>query len=370
MLTAGDPAPWFDARSPERPDFHLSQAAGRYIVLSFFGSAARADVQAMLAAFRSQDRLFNDGFAAFFGVSCDAEDEKQSRITHRLPGFHLFWDPDGKIPELYGLTGEAGGKKAMRRATFVLDNALRVLAVFPISEVPGHARTVMEFVAALPLHPPPDERANAPAPVLVLPRVFEPEFCKLLIALYDKGNAAASGFMSTDLQSGKTVLKMDDAFKKRRDVQIDDEAMRQQVNARLVRRLVPEVKKAFQFEATRIERYIVARYDANEGGFFRPHRDNTTKGTAHRRFAVTLNLNAEDYEGGDLRFAEFDRRTYRAPTGGAVVFSCSLLHEATPVTKGTRYAFLPFLYDEAAAKVREENLKYLQLSAHAEKAAE
>jgi len=82
---------------------------------------------------------------------------------------------------------------------------------------------------------------------------------------------------------------------------------------------------------------------------FFAHRDNTTKGAAHRRFAVTINLNAEQYEGDDLRFPEFGFRTYRAPTGRA---SCSLLHEALPVTGGKRYAFLPFLYDEAAAKVR------------------
>ena len=29
------------------------------------------------------------------------------------------------------------------------------------------------------------------------------------------------------------------------------------------------------------------------------------------------------------------------------MFSCSLLHEATRVTRGRRYAFLPFLYDAA-----------------------
>jgi predicted 2-oxoglutarate/Fe(II)-dependent dioxygenase YbiX len=109
-----------------------------------------------------------------------------------------------------------------------------------------------------------------------------------------------------------------------------------------------------------MERYIVSRYAAEEGGFFRAHRDNTTAGTAHRRFACSINLNADDYEGGDLRFAEFGSQTYRAPTGGAVVFSCSLLHEATPVTKGHRYAFLPFLYDEAAAQLRERNLSFLQ----------
>jgi predicted 2-oxoglutarate/Fe(II)-dependent dioxygenase YbiX len=151
----------------------------------------------------------------------------------------------------------------------------------------------------------------------------------------------------------------DPSHKRRRDYVIEDPKLQQQLVLRIHRRLAPMVARAFQFEATRLERYIVACYDAEEGGHFRAHRDNTTKGTAHRRFAVTINLNAGDYEGGDLRFAEFGPATYRAPTGGAVVFSCSLLHEATPVTRGTRYAFLPFLYDEAAAELREANNAHL-----------
>ena len=53
------------------------------------------------------------------------------------------------------------------------------------------------------------------------------------------------------------------------------------------------------------------------------------------------------------------------PTGGAVVFSCGLLHEATPVTRGERFAFLPFLYDDAAAQVRATNNKYLDESLQA-----
>lgn len=137
--------------------------------------------------------------------------------------------------------------------------------------------------------------------------------------------------------------------------------MQRQIQARLQRRLVPQIAKAFQFHATRIERYIVARYDAAEGGHFQAHRDNNTKGTAHRRFAVTINLNADDYEGGDLAFPEFGPQTWRAPTGGAVVFSCSLLHEAKAVTRGTRYCFLPFLYDEAAAEIREANIGFVTL---------
>jgi predicted 2-oxoglutarate/Fe(II)-dependent dioxygenase YbiX len=140
---------------------------------------------------------------------------------------------------------------------------------------------------------------------------------------------------------------------------IEDEQLQAAFRARLNARLSPEIRRAFNFNPTRIERYIVACYDGADQGFFRAHRDNTTKGTAHRRFAVTINLNTGDYEGGELCFPEFGPQTYVAPAGGAVVFSCSLLHEARPVTKGRRYATLPFLYDDAAAKIREANLKFL-----------
>ncbi len=52
------------------------------------------------------------------------------------------------------------------------------------------------------------------------------------------------------------------------------------------------------------------------------------------------------------------------------MFSCSLLHEATPVTRGTRYAFLPFLYDDEGARIRQENLHSLEPAPPATDAAE
>jgi predicted 2-oxoglutarate/Fe(II)-dependent dioxygenase YbiX len=189
------------------------------------------------------------------------------------------------------------------------------------------------------------------APVLIVPRVLEPGFCRELIAAYEAVGGAPSGVMHTTVE-GKFVGRFDDQ-KRRRDADIPDGPLREGLRARLAMRLLPEIKRAFQFEVTRIERYIVACYDAEEGGFFKAHIDNGAPQTAHRKFAVTINLNSEEFEGGDLRFAQYGRRTYRAPTGGAVVFSCSLLHEATPVTRGRRYATLPFLYDEAGARLRE-----------------
>jgi hypothetical protein len=43
------------------------------------------------------------------------------------------------------------------------------------------------------------------------------------------------------------------------------------------------------------------------------------------------------------------------------VFSCSLLHAVDPVTAGRRHVVVPFLYDDAAAKIREKNRKFLDL---------
>ena len=82
-----------------------------------------------------------------------------------------------------------------------------------------------------------------------------------------------------------------------------------------------------------MDRYIVACYDSAVGGHFYRHRDNVNVGAQHRRFAVTINLN-NDYDGCDLVFPEFGRRAYRAPHGGAIVFSCGALHQVTPVTAG------------------------------------
>jgi len=347
-LEPGDPAPPFVAPTEQRPDFRFDTVAGRYVVLSFFGSAGDPEAARMLSALAAEIGPFNDVHASFFGVSQDRTDVEAKRLPYRVPGLRHFYDFDRRVAAAYG-TEQA-------RISYVLSPGLRVLGRFPLQDGAQHAKAVADFVSRLPPLTPLGT-ATPGAPVLLVPHLFEPAFCRQLIDYYKKVGGAESGFMQS-LPDGRTVGAVDHAHKRRRDATIEDEALRTAMKARIERRLVPEIKKAFQFSATRIERYIVACYDAGEGGYFRAHRDNTTKGTAHRRFAVTINLNAEEFEGGELRFPEYDRHSYKAPTGGAIVFSCSMLHEALPVTKGTRYCTLPFLYDEEGAKVREQNLAY------------
>jgi peroxiredoxin len=356
-LGPGDPAPWFHQRSTTNPRYAFDTAAGRYIVLCFFASAASPEGRAALEAVAANRRHFDDAHACFFGVTLDSADESEARVRESLPGLRYFLDLDGSVSRLYGSIPRdaSSGQVQVRRFWMILDPMLRIIAVVPFAPDGGDRAKVFELLQKLP----PPERFlgfEIPAPVLVLPNVFEPGLCRRLIELYEAHGGEESGFMRE--VDGKTVLVHDHGHKRRKDYDITDRELIRTLQGRIIRRINPELLKIYAFKATRMERYIVSCYSADDGGHFRAHRDNTTKGTAHRRFAVSINLNA-DFEGGEVSFPEYGRRSYKAPPGGAVVFPCAILHQVSKLTSGRRYAFLPFLYDEEAAKIREANNKFL-----------
>lgn len=361
LLGLGEAAPWFKARSTNNPVFNFSSAGGRYLVLVFFQSAALPESRILLEGFKACDDLFDDHQAAFFGVSVDPEDEVSGRVQQRLPGYRHFWDFDGRISRLYGALPDPSVGDLLaptyRRHVLLLDPMLRVVSAHPLKQ--GPERIVELIQQQLGSMPRIDDEgmASLQAPVLLLPRIFEEDLCRRLIEHYEEFGGSESGYMVE--KDGMTVGRIDPKMKRRYDLHIEDEKLRHACMVRIHDRLIPQIFKAFQVPVRHMERYIVACYDAGTGGYFKPHRDNGSRGTAHRQFAVTLNLNSADYDGGDLKFPEFGQALYRPPTGGAVVFSCSLLHEARPVKRGRRYAFLPFLYDAEHARIRRENMKYI-----------
>ena len=365
MLVPGDTVPAFTIASSVNPTFVFDTAAGRYLVLSFFGSSKQPFARRLLEDVQQHREVFDVTNKIFIGISVDTADRDRLRQEH--PGIIYFWDDDRSLsclcdafamqlamtetPQYEDMNAQM---LSYRPRTVILDPALRVIAILPYTGDPAtYTNQLFRTLEALP----PVNKLIGPAPTLVVPAVFEPRLCRALIDYYCSRGGEDSGFVRD--VDGKTVTMIDHGHKRRADCVIEDEQLLQATQERLKRRLIPAIRQAFHFNVTRIERYIVSCYDGAQGGYFRAHRDNTTAGTAHRRFAVTLNLNAEEYNGGDLSFPEFGSLLYRAPTGGAVVFSCSLLHEAKPVIYGRRYAFLPFLYDEASAKIREANLKFI-----------
>lgn len=360
LLEPGDPAPWFHQRSTAATNHAFDMSAGRYIVLCFFGSTRNALGAAAIECVIENRDYFDDIRICFYGVSHDPRDETEGRVRQYLPGIRFFWDANGLVSRLYGalpkdVNVDNRSRLAYRQYWFVLDPTLRVRHVIPFALDGSGAVALFEHLAHLP---PPGCFAGVElqAPILYLPDVFELDFCNQLIERYRRNGGREFGMMSE--VGGKTLEVKIHAFKRRRDYIVDDPELIRQIDARVQRRIVPEILKVYCFKATRTERHVVGCYSAEDGGHFRAHRDNTTQGTAHRRFAVSINLNS-DFDGGELSFPEYGPRSFKPPIGGAVVFSCSLVHAVSRVTRGSRYAFLPFLFDEEAARLCGFNDQFL-----------
>jgi predicted 2-oxoglutarate/Fe(II)-dependent dioxygenase YbiX/peroxiredoxin len=339
----GDPVSWFSAPLVTGGAFDLHVSAGRWVVLSFLGSPASPRAMAELAELRRASALFSEEHIIVGCVFTEPPEDIQSLAAISSRELFFLADYDGSLSRQFGA-------HAMPR-TIVLDPMLRAVADIAQDIPQGHAETVRGVLSGLPRV---DDSAGVPmvAPALIVPRVFSFELCSFLMEFFEQQQGVESGFQF-DI-SGKTTTVHDHRLKRRSDVPLVAPEVRDLVRGQIVRRLVPEIERYFQFKATRMDRYIVARYDSEVGGHFSRHRDNVNAGAQHRRFALSINLNKE-FEGGDLVFPEFGRKAYRVPEAGAMVFSCGALHQVIPVTKGRRYAFLAFLYGEEDARKREAN---------------
>ena len=346
-LMVGAPAPDFSAPSKINPSFAFNSVGGRYILLAFLPPAG-PEQDTALDLVRAGLGRFHDFERVFFGVLPTQADFDAAPDA---PPLRWFLDTEGEIASRYGMV-DAEGRLAP--GWVVIDPSLRILGSASLERGPEVVRRFLSLGN-------PDEHAGVPlhAPVLIVPRIFEPELCLALIEHYRQAGGGVSGVMR---QRGDKTVGEVDAFKSRRDAELPDGPLKDAVRTRMSRRLLPQIEKAFSFKVTRVERWTIARYAADEGGYFRPHRDNGATATQHRKFACSINLN-DDFEGGELVFAEYGWRRYRPPVGGAVVFGCGLLHEVKPVTRGERFAYLPFFYDEEGAKVRLANLHTLDLAA-------
>jgi peroxiredoxin len=346
QIRLGDPVPWFTAQTIAGASVNLGVVAGRWIALCFLNDLSAPASSAALAGLVGEAALFDDDHMVFYGIITKPPAEAELLASVSRPALGFLVDYDGKITRKFGAENSS--------RLIVLDPMLRAVGNFPLDQTPPDQ--MRQFLRGLPAV---DESAGVPlsAPALIVPRVLEPDVCDFLIGLYEKDGGTESGFMLD--RDGKTSTVVNHHLKSRRDLVLNDPDVRGLIRERVVSRLVPAIERFFQYRPTRMDRYMVSCYDAENGGHFSRHRDNVNAGARHRRFAVSINLN-KGYEGCDLIFLEFGRRLYRAPHGGAIVFSTGALHQVTPVTSGKRYAFVPFLYGEEEARQRIANNALLQ----------
>lgn len=318
-------------RGDRVPDFVLPSAAG--VSTRFFGVAGGTPA-VLLAGIGVE---VANAVASTLGEEADVLLVATEPPAARAEGVQasVFVDADGAVRAKL-LRVEPG-----TTAAFLLDPGLRVATVLEAAatDATALAAAARAALAALPRVEPIDVVAQAP--VSLVPDVLDAEICGFLTGLLDAKGGVESGVEALAGGEYADVIRHD--AKRRKDHVVEDPELLRLLTATIGRRLFPEIQRAFQYRATRFEGFKIARYD--ETGFFRPHRDNLSPATAHRRFSVTLNLNA-GYDGGHLRFPEYGPHRYRPAPGGAVIFSASLLHEVLPVTKGTRYVLITFVWGE------------------------
>lgn len=310
-LTPGDRCPDF-----VRPDQHGEPRAfyeipgGRPVVLAVARAGTRLDdVLATLGALGSE---------ACPVLLVEGDPTLAADVARASGADHPVLADDGAV------TSRLVGR-ARAPVVLVLDPNLRLLGT-------GDPAPLL---AALADDDPP-RVVRRSAPVLLVPRVLSDDLVGRLVARAEADRGRAS--VMPDPGLGERV---DRSLKRRRDHNLSP-GLAKRVVAEMAR-LGPEVTRAGLGRPGRIEEPKLVSYLADEAGTFRPHRDNSSASVAHRRLAVTVNLNPGSYEGGALRFPEFGPDLYEPSAGGAVVFGCSLLHEVVPVTEGVRHAVITFL---------------------------
>jgi predicted 2-oxoglutarate/Fe(II)-dependent dioxygenase YbiX len=242
---------------------------------------------------------------------------------------HTVVHDDGRILQAFlGHARVDGPVAVVLRPTFAMEARLHHPTLAEIEDILECLRAVAP------------QSCTGTAPVLLVPDVLPASLCSRLIAAH-----AADHFESGMVRQTEDGIAMvpDAGTKRRRDHRLADLELVAAVTEALRARLLPAPSRAFHYSVTQMENYKVVAYDGATGGYFRPHRDNSTPDARHRRFALSLNLNA-GYTGGELVFPEFGACRYRPPAGGAVVFSGTHLHAARDVTAGRRYVLLTFLW--------------------------
>ena len=332
-----DHAPTIELRQTDGRPKPLSRMAGRIALVHMISGPDAAETALALNA--RAERIKSLGAEAYL-IRPTSPVQNLALVKKHALTVEVLSDESGALAHNLNLKGP--GTAIIGRDTRLID----VLPRDPKTSVDAHFDTVVNQISELSESGLRLVEARH-APVMVIPNVLSDEWCRYLRAVHDREGNAPSGFMQQ--VKDQTVEMQDPNVKIRRDHVIQPGSQLDGAITHLFsRRLIPEIQKATHARISRHEEFKVVRYNAADGGHFRAHRDNTTQATRTRLFAVTLNLNTGgpdgDYDGGQLVFPEYGEVGYRPAPGAALVFSCTLLHEARPVIAGSRYVLLAFLH--------------------------
>jgi peroxiredoxin len=287
--------------------------AGKPILLLFSPSLD----EEILVAFRDAFADLTSHQATLFAISRQGSEANGAVHARLALPFAILADTRADIFKGYGVDPYPAEPGA---TLFMLDAGHRVLRVLermaPAAMVKEALTELRHLNAARPA-----TRLQAHPPVLVLSRMLSDADCDFLAEIWRRKvpEYPTDGFTAgTRREGGDFKVVHDGGYGRAVEYIVRDEALQRFIDGRLRRRLLPEIRKAFQATGLQREGYRIAGYEA--GGFINPHRDNSIPTNAKRRFTMTVNLNAGEYEGGDLRFREYGEQLYAVERGTAIVW--------------------------------------------------
>jgi peroxiredoxin len=311
-LAPGDRAPNFallDHRG--KHSMFYERTRGRLNVILLPGASRDPRAPAVLQAFADRAQQLAAANIDLFAIALA---DPQTVRAAELP-FHLWSDPEGKVRRAYldalGLDVKGGaGDEAL---ALLLDANQRLLAVQRGAEL---AERVLAFYRARPAPPAPRVRA-AVAPVLLIPGLIDLAMCRALAALAEGARPGGQ--------------------------EVADPRLVGPLRRVIGRRVAPELLRAFSFAGISFDGLHLHRRDAGPGERIAARREAAVPGHVERRFILSIDLDAEGYVGGAMNFPEYGSDLYRAGTGGGTVFSCSLIADVQPVTRGRRLELRSYL---------------------------
>ncbi len=341
IVSAGDRLPPCYGMDSVQTFYSSEEQYGRAAVLILAGAEAVAGLRPAIGAFASRLDLFS-------GRNADVlllVDDNPLWLCDGLAGGVRIVDCGAFLARC--------GIGAHDAAVLVIDRNARLASRTDPALAADPVAACLDCLDTLPNEAP--RMVCQPAPAIMLPNLLPPAMCKDLIGRFERGPAIDGEIARIDA-AGNSCSVVDHDKKCRRDMPIDPhEDLHRVLQTLLLARCAPEIAKAFQVQVTHTDRILVSRYDAGAGWFHR-HRDNTADNVAFRQFALSVNLNTGDYQGGFLQFPEYNDHGYEPPAGGGAIFSTAVLHAAAPVTYGHRYVLLTFFHSDAAEIQRQTYL--------------
>ncbi len=161
------------------------------------------------------------------------------------------------------------------------------------------------------------------APVLMLPGLLEPADCARLLEQIPAQSPPAGQAPVADKTAGE-------------------------LSRLLLRRIGPEIEKAFSFDDFEIVS-LTLRWDDSSSPAER-RREINDPAVEGRPFYLLIDLAPAAYEGGALGFPEFGAHRYRPGSGGGVIHAGTLLRELAPVASGRRCLLTAILKRPASAR--------------------